>query len=83
MRPLNKQDYLLIGIVALTLLAGIVTLLAVALKFWAERKEGDAEALPRGPSRLGPSRRSSTPQTSTYERGRRSRATNTLPGEPL
>ena len=30
MRPLNKQDYLLIAIVVFTMIAGIITLLAVA-----------------------------------------------------
>jgi hypothetical protein len=82
MRPLNKQDYLLIGIVLLTLLAGLITLLAVAIKFWEDRKEQNAETKPRRGRALGPSRRS-TPQTSTYAPGRRSTAANTLPGEPL
>ena len=83
MRPLNKQDYLLIAIVVFTMIAGIITLLAVALKFWAERKELRTEGLlARKPSRLGPGRRS-TPPTSTFEPGRQSRAANTLPGEPL
>jgi hypothetical protein len=83
MRPLNKQDYLMIGIVVLTLIAGIVTLLAVALKFWEDRKELRADTpLPKGRSRLGPGRRS-TPPTSTFEPDRRSTAASTLPGERL
>ena len=83
MHPLNKQDYLMIGIVVLTLIAGIITLLVVALKFWEDRKELRAHTpQPKGRSRLGTGRRS-TPPTSTFEPGRQSRAANTLPGEPL
>ena len=56
MRPLNKQDYLLIGIVLVTLLAGIVTLLAVAVKYWPETPLGRVILLrrPRGAEEVLP-----------------------------
>jgi hypothetical protein len=64
------------------LLAGLIALLAVAIKFWQDRKEQNAETQPRRGRAIGPGRRS-TPQTSTYAPSRRSTAENTLPGEPL